>query len=319
MTNTDLIRQVYNLRPTGLDPLTLITADIKYPDNPGDPIKGNYYFTPDAKVLWFLQWCIENNLTPKIVAQFVGSTFLDSVADSSVEGNSANLFQEHWRASVFVNGEMVSEADATGIVKLNSWEDRKYTSNQTRKYAIGAALSLYGFGAVSTFPMTEEEINDALKASGNPVPANPNAPVTSPASAQFVQNMAPVMGANPVPAASLAAVPVNQGHMMQDSFFGSNILPEAGTAGTIPPAYRPPMTESQPATAPQVDPLDEAKKLVWPGKGKFAGKTLGEILSAPGAQKNLDYIVNEYNPRNADGQAFKDAAKLILNNCANGK
>jgi hypothetical protein len=65
--------------------------------------------------------------------------------------------------------------------------------------------------------------------------------------------------------------------------------------------------------------LDKAKKLVWPGKGKFAGKTLGDILSAPGAQKNLEYIVNEYNPRNSDGQAFKAAAKLVLDNLANGK
>lgn len=306
-TNQDFIRAVANLRPiTAFSPLDLITMDIKPPssDAADQSIKGSFYWTPDAKQLWFQQYCTEKKLTAKIVTQFLGSEPLNAVADSCVEGNTAQLLQEHWRASILVNGEVVSEADATGIVKLNSWEDRKYSSNQTRKYAIGAALSQYGFGAISTFPMTEDEINQELSATGNPTPATSGAP--GPITGQPTHTVTPPVE----PAANRAP------QMMQDNFFGNN--PVAPPTPPVSPANQPPVAETAASPAPQ-DPLIAAKNLMWPGKGKFAGKTLGDILSAPGAQKNLEWTVNDWNPRSDEGKAFQAAAKLVLDSIATGK
>lgn len=303
-TNQEFICAVAKLRPiTAFSPLDLITTDIKLPETPDQSIKGSYYWSPDAKQLWFQQYCTEQKLTAKIVTLFLGSEPLNAVADSSVEGNTAQLLQEHWRASILVNGEVVSEADSTGIVKLNSWEDRKYSSSQTRKYAIGAALSQYGFGAISTFPMTEEEINQVLHAAGNPVPATSG--TSGPVAGQPATTAPPVV--------STANRPTQ---MMQDNFFGNN--PIAPPAPAAPTANQLPVVETETPPAPQ-DPLIAAKALMWPGKGKFAGKTLGDILSAPGAQKNLEWTVNDWTPRSEEGKAFQAAAKLVLDSIVNGK
>lgn len=333
----DFVGVVVKLRPIqAFDPIILITTDIRLPaiDAQDQSPKGSYWWSPEAKQVWFQQYCQEHSLSSQIVTEFIGSEMLTPVPDSSVEGQFAHLVREHWRAIIFVNGEKVSEADSTGYVKTNSFEDRKYSSNQIRKYAIGAALSQYGFGAISTFSMTEEDIREELKnATGNPPPTAP----------QFVQN-----NAQPVPAGQMyvqpagnppAHNPVNFGvsgsgqpanpisvaapQVMQDSFFGSNNgfapapVPPTPVA-SVSPAYQHPVPPVQVAPVQQ-DPLAEAKAMMWPGKGKFAGKTLGDILSAPGAQKNLEWTVNEWTPRSNEGRAFQAAAKLLLDNLINGK
>lgn len=333
----DFIGVVTNLRPIkAFDPLILITTDIRLPapDALDQSVKGSYWWSPEAKQVWFLTYCQENSLLAQIITEFIGSDMLTPVPDSSVEGQVAHLVREHWRASIIVNGEKVSEADSTGFVKTNSFEDRKYSSNQIRKYAIGAALSQYGFGAISTFSMNEEDIREELKrATDNPPPAAP----------QFVQN-----NAQPVPAGQMnvqpngnppAHNPMNFGvsgagqpanpvgatahQVMQDSFFGSNngfvsAPVVTASATSAPPACQPSVPPVQAAPVQQ-DPLVEAKAMQWPGKGKFAGKTLGDILSAPGAQKNLEWTVNEWSPRSNEGKAFQAAAKLLLDNLVTGK
>ena len=326
------IAAVVALRPlNAFNPCELIHSDIKFPEKPDQPIKGNYYWPPDEQLLWFHTYCQENNVNAKIVTQFLGATPLPSVPDSSVEGQSAQLLQEHWKATILVDGQVVSEGDATGFVKLNSWEDRKYSSNQTRKYAIGAALSQYGFGAKPTFPMEDEEIKQALLDAGIPVPDN--SPATSGVTAPPAVNPAKSGSSAPVAVTpSPSTVPQNNTSpaVMQDSFFGNNGVFSGNadtSAGCDPnalanvPMYKPQVTPPASTTvvADDGDPVALAKQVVWPGKGKFAGKSLGEILSEPGGMKNLAYIVNDYNARSEDGQKVKAAAKLILDNLATGK
>lgn len=327
------IHAVVALRPIkAFDPCDMIRSDIKFPDKPDQPIKAIYYWPPDEKELWFLTYCQENKLNARIVTQFLGATPLNPVADSSVEGQSAQLLQEHWRATIWVEDQIASEADATGIVKLNSWEDRKYTSNQTRKFAIGAALSQYGFGAISTFPMEDEDIRQALAEAGIPCPGIEPVPTGNASDASSGMPPTANQAANPttLPTGLPVTPPSNPPAVMQDSFFGNNGFgnntnpPANNTPASLAniPMYQPQVAAPvQAQHAPvQEDPVAAAKQVIWPGtKGKFANKSLGEILSEPGGMKNLAYIVNEYVPRSEDGHKVKAAAKLILDNIATGK
>lgn len=291
------------LRPIkAFDPEILLEADTQ---------SYRRFLTPDAKLLWFYQFCIEQGLTGKVDTQFVSAEDLKDIPSNEFAGGYVHLVKEYWAATVYINGESIATATVSGTFIVNDQQERDTASNQLRKSAVGAALSQAGFGVISGFNMTENDIAmlNIPAQPGAPAPTAipqmaPSAP-TAPAQPTVVQNSffgnAAPNPMGPVPTTTAPAVPVNQGY--------------PAPPVQMPPA--PPVTNAPPA--PQsMDPVVAAKQTVWKGSGRFKDKSLGDILSEPGGAKNIAWIANEYVPRTADGHKVKEAAKLVLNSLETG-
>lgn len=264
------------------------------------------YLSSEAKQLWFHQYCAEQSLKGRIDAHFVKAEELKDIPDQDVMGGIACLVKEYWNAIVYINGEVVGTAMASGTLVVNDRAERDQASGQLRKSAISAALTQAGFGVVSGFNMTQSDI-DQLRAEG--VPATPN----QPAPATPFGQQAPA-----VPMRQPAQQPV-----MQNSFFDA---PAPAAIGTAPnagysyssgaPAVQPPAP--MPQTVPQMDPLTAAKQVVWTGGGVAKGKTLGEVLGEAGGVKTIRWIA-DHTPRTDAARQAKDAAQLILSSLETGK
>ena len=274
------------------------------------------YLTPDAKLLWFTQYCLENGMNGKIDTQFVSSENLGNIPCSTVEGGIATLFKEYWGCTVYINGEAISTAAASGTFVANDPQERDFASNQLRKSAIGAALSQAGFGVISGFNMTANDIT-ALCAQAAQQPG-----VTAPGQMPQQAN-----GPAPAPQAPVMPQPAAPQAPAQTSFFGNGMAAPnpfgsfgvAPGATTAPAPVQPAVTAPvQPAPMVQADPVAEAKQLIWNGSGRFKGQTLGQILGETGGVKNLQYIAVDYKPRHPDGQKLQEGAKLILSSLQTG-
>ena len=286
---TNHIQAVIALRPIqGFNPEMLLKNDCE---------SFRKYWEPDAKLLWFHQYCKENGISGKVDTQYLTTEELKDIPSTEFSGNIASINKEFWTAIVYMNGEVISEATVSGTYVVNDQKERDLASNQLRKSAIGAALSQAGFGAYSGFDMNQEEIAQIIAAAnsnGALLPAGEPTTVTPPVSAPKQNPVAPV----------------------QDSFFGASPVTPA-------PVQAPPAAPAAPVvvTPPSVaeDPLVAAKKLVWNGSGIFKGKMLGEFLGTSQGRQNLEFIANKYAPRTEEGRKLQEGARLILSSLELGK
>lgn len=271
-----------------------------------DPNTYRRYLSSEAKQLWFHQYCAEQGMKGRIDAHFVKAEELKDIPDQDVMGGIACLVKEYWNAIVYINGEVVGTAMASGTLVVNDRAERDQASGQLRKGAISAALSQAGFGVISAFNMTQNDI-DRLRAENT----QPNAPAAynQPAPAAPIGQQAP-------------AIPMGQ-PVMQNSFFDAPAPAAIGAAPNAGYPYRPSAPVIQPATSmpetlPQIDPLTAAKQVVWTGGGVAKGKTLGEVLGEAGGVKTLRWIA-DHTPRNDAARQAKDAARLILGSLEAGR
>ena len=282
-----------------------------------DPDSCRLFLNVDAKVIWFYQYCAENNIQGKIECVFTDSKELKDIASPEYAGGVECVFKEFWTATIYMNGEVVSTATSSGTYAVNDRKERDDASNTLRKYAISAALMQAGFGTISAFNMSEND-KAMLNASGMQCAATPSMAPGSPMEIQecFYGNTQPAPFNPP-------AAPV-----IQDTFFGSapetqspvqnsqipvfNASVAPGPFGNQQAAPNQFQTPPPAPVVPPVDPIAAAKQLVWVGSGRFKGKTLGEILSDPSGLKNIAYIANDFTPRTEEMKQVKEAAKLIL-------
>lgn len=273
------------IRPIkGFHPETLLELDLE---------SFRRYLSHDSKLLWFHQYCLEQGHKGTVETEFSTAETLKDIPDSNVQGSFASLVKEYWTATVFINGEEISRAMVSGTFMVNDQKERDTASNQLRKSAIGAALSQAGFGVISAFNLTVNEIASLKEALAAQNFADLNQP-SVPAPSQASMN-----GVNPNPALPFTA---------------PNPFVNAGNTITGAPVVSPPPAQrtNEPPAAVQEDPLEAAKRVVWPGNGPHKGKTLGEILSAVGGAKNIAWLANDYAPRSAEGMQAQEAARTIL-------
>lgn len=275
------------------------------------------YLTADGKMLWFHWYCLEQGIRGKIETTFLSIEDLGVTNVRMEDGQfcETKVYKEYWKATVYMNDVETGSATSSGTFMLVNNKERDDASNILRKNAIGAALSQAGFGVISGFDMTANDIAqlcaEAAKQNQQPSPTE-NAPA-----AAFV----PATQTSPIPN-------LQQPNTVQDCFFGSepqvqfgNQIPQTSTAPQTPSASftnpasvgsaPAPMPPAQP-TQPQIDPLDAAKAVVWGGNGPQKGKSLGQILGEPGGRKFLQFIANDFSPRSDAGRVAKNAAAMIL-------
>lgn len=273
------------------------------------------YLTADAKMYWFHWYCLEQGIKGKVETTFLS---IEDLGNTNVQMENGQFFEtkvykEYWNATVYMNDVEISSATSSGTFILMDNEERDNASNSLRKNAIGAALSQAGFGVISGFDMTANDIAQFCAEAAlqnqqiHPVQPPMATPVVAPA-VNHTQTTAPIQ-------------PVAPTHVVQNSFFGNAPSTPAvpnfdfGQPSNI---AIPPVQNQVVQPQLQVDPLTEAKQMMWQGGGQFKGKTLGQILSERGVN-GISYIVNDYMPRTQEGHQVKAAAKLILDSLQMGK
>lgn len=293
------------------DPHTLLEASCE-----GQRI----YLSPASKLLWFHAYCMENGIAGAVESRFVSGEVLKTTADQTVAGQINTLVKEYWGASVIMNGEVVATAVVSGLflngepyeIDING--QRRFAVIETRKKAIGAALSQAGFGIVDGFDMTEND--KARFAAAAPNAQSDSNPAQGQPAGGYVQQYAQPAQQNN--AASYT--------MMQNSFFqGAEAQAAQAPASAHAPAshqVHAPMSVTTPAPAQAqppfpADPVAAAKQMVWTGRGPLNGMTLGQILSGRGGKRQLEYLINQQ--RTAENAALQDAARLILENTPTGE
>lgn len=253
-----------------------------------DPKSMRLFLTSDAKLIWFYQYCLENNIAGAVESHFDKCEELKSIPSSQYEGGEGTVFKEYWTATVFMNGEPVTHATSSETFVVNNPVERDEVSGSLRKLSIGAALSQAGFGVLSGIDMSENDKSAWL--TNQPAPAAPN------------------NGADNTPFTTTPqSAPTQQA---ADPFFGNQTQMQfsAPAQETTPPAAAPVMPSG---TA--VSPLDAAKAMVWQGGGPMKGMTLGTILGEPNGIMNIKWIATMYAPHSDAGKAIKAAAQTILN------
>ena len=264
------------------------------------------YLTADGKMLWFHWYCLEQGIRGKIETTFLSIEDLGVTNVRMEDGQfcETKVYKEYWKATVYMNDVETGSAISSGTFMLVNNKERDDASNILRKNAIGAALSQAGFGVISGFDMTA---NDIAQFCAEAAMQNQQTPPTQSPMGTAVAPMATTPPAPPAPYSQ-------QPNTVQDCFFGT--APQmAAIPMQQPPIPTQPAAQPAPMQAPpvqQVDPLEAAKAVVWRGTGPQKDKTLGAILGEPGGRKFLQFIANDFNARSDAGRIAKDAAALIL-------
>lgn len=276
------IKSLFTRPVNRLDISTLLESDME---------SGRKYLSTGSKELWFYVWCQENGVAGAIESELVRTEPAPPIPCAGVEGGYFHYLKEYWEARILINGTIVSKAQASQSICWQDKAERDNGSSTIRQSAIGAALSQAGFGVISSYEMEEAEKAEILARQNEGGDAT--LPFTIPAGEP--QQSAPVP---PAPAGN----PFFPAHQTAHVGAGQPVQPQTPPAApSVPPVV----------PAPVADPLEAAKSVVFNGRGKFSGLTLGQILSGVGGQRNIQWLATTFQPRDADGQKVQEAARVI--------
>lgn len=233
------------------------------------------YLPYQAKALWFGIWCAES-----------GKTGWIDDSDVTIHAVSDSVAMATVKATVYIDGQAAGRAVGSKAFFLNDVAGISAVVQAAGTVAKSRALSNSGFGVVSSSKPEEPPVplpEYLLGRQGTPKSEEPVSQMqTNPAPAPNYGNYAPMDAPmDPVPG------------------------PAAPEQGGYAPAPQMSVNPAPAGPVPGIDPVTAAKQTVYPGRGIYAGKTLGEILAS--SPKQILWIADKYpNP------AVKEAASLLV-------
>ena len=173
---------------------------------PSDPNSGNpavCYLPLDAKRLWFMLWCQQNNKVPRIVTECTNIRF-DCV------NSSKNFFgYAEGRAAVYADDVLLSSYTAGQCFNIDNFPDVDNVAQSVQGLALTKALTNAGFGAIPSSKV-EENAPSSVPAGvsmGNlPFTFTPNSGIAGIMPAPPVQQIPASNTAAPAPDATVSAV-----------------------------------------------------------------------------------------------------------------
>ncbi len=233
------------------------------------------YLPYQAKALWFGIWCVE-----------VGKTGWIDDSDVTIQPVSDSVAMATVKATVYINDQVAGRAVGSKAFFLNDVAGISAVVQAAGTVAKSRALANAGFGVVSSSKPEEPPI---------PLPEYLLGQQNTPKSEEPVSQM-------PV---SLSPTPNYGNYTPMEAPMAPGPGPAAPNLGGYAPAPQMPMNPAPAGPLPGMDPVTIAKQTVYPGRGIYSGKTLGEILAS--SPKQILWIADKYpNP------TVKEAASLLV-------
>lgn len=271
---SDGVQKAFNIRPCNYVrsiPLNAFSL-FEYPE------KGtlDIILKPEAKALWFLNWCSENGKVGSIEIQ---TDKIDQQGDYVLVVCSTKIYVDGVVIATDVGSRAAYWPTPNGY-DADRAADMDRAVQQAASYSKGRALSNAGFGACCSCYNTPCSPYSSDAGSDQPAIFNGNQE-----DIPFVMSGSDAGPAGPVTfAADANASPA-----------GNPSFIENGRSEAL-----------QSQVTPQQDLVAEAKAKVWPYSGVYKGMKLGEILATSPAQ--IIWIASN----RCRYQEFREAAKLLL-------
>lgn len=227
-----------------------------------------------TKLLWFHTYCAEQGKTGRIECDDY------EILQNEAQGTGIVLA----KARVIIDNQVVATGcGSAGFSFTSTDQSRSNVLQAASGSALTRALGYAGFGAISSMDIPN-----------GPVPGPVGQPATLPYQIPDTPTVPPVMQ---------PTAPQGYQHTV-----GNNGAPAGNPMGDQTSLFGNP-TPPAVTVSSQEQLMNAAKAEIWPLKGQFQGKTLGELLAT--SPRQILWAVDGWKPRDPNQQRIQDAAKLL--------